>query len=101
MLSPMLRTTFVILALLSLLQAPTIAAPVPVNSYCFARELDDGRPRPPCIPLPPYTADICAAIDRYAQLWHLPPAYFARLVWQESHFDPNAVSYAGAEGIAQ
>lgn len=101
MLSPMLRIIFVIPALLSLWQAPAMAAPVPVNSYCFARELDDGRPRGVCIRLPTYTADICAAIDRYAQLWHLPPAYFARLVWQESHFDANAVSYAGAEGIAQ
>ena len=27
--------------------------------------------------------------------------FFARLIWKESRFDPNAVSPAGAEGIAQ
>ena len=101
MLSAMLRIFLVLLLLAGLWQAPAVAAPTPVNSYCFARELDDGRPRSVCVRLPSYTADICAAIDRYAQLWHLPPAYFARLVWQESHFDANALSYAGAEGIAQ
>ncbi|MGN6099591.1 MAG: lytic transglycosylase domain-containing protein [Devosia sp.] len=73
----------------------------PVTSYCFDRELDDGRPRHVCIRLASYTQDICTAIDRYAQLWHLPTGYFARLIWQESHFDANAVSPVGAEGIAQ
>ena len=102
MFGAMLRIVTVIIALLSLWSAPpAIAAPSPVSSYCFARELDDGRPRNVCIHLASYTADICTAIDRYAQLWHLPPAYFARLVWQESHFNANAVSWAGAEGIAQ
>ena len=31
----------------------------------------------------------------------LPRDFFARLIWKESRFDPNAVSPAGAEGIAQ
>jgi hypothetical protein len=77
------------------------AAPPPLKSYCFDRELDDGRPRPLCIRLVTYTGDVCAVIERAAQFWSLPSGYFARLVWQESHFDPNAVSWAGAEGIAQ
>jgi len=77
------------------------AAPPAVSSYCFDRELDDGRPRSICIALATYTADVCSAIERSAQDWHLPPGYLARLIWQESHFDANAVSWAGAEGIAQ
>ena len=78
------------------------SAPAPaVSSYCFDRELDDGRPRSMCINLASYTADVCTAIKRDAELWHLPPGFFARLVWQESHFNANAVSSAGAEGIAQ
>jgi soluble lytic murein transglycosylase-like protein len=31
----------------------------------------------------------------------LPVDFFTRLIWQESHFDPQARSYAGAQGIAQ
>jgi hypothetical protein len=32
---------------------------------------------------------------------HLPINYFLRLIRQESGFDPNSVSHAGAQGIAQ
>jgi hypothetical protein len=101
-----MRALIRILAIAGLmLGAPThtsIAAPQPaVSSYCFDRELDDGRPRTTCIRLASYTADVCGAISRDAELWHLPPAYFARLIWQESHFNANAMSWAGAEGIAQ
>src|SRR5664279_334474 len=81
---------------------PSMASPAPaVSSYCFEHELDDGRPRASCIDLKSYTADICAAIRRDAEAWRLPPGYFARLIWRESHFDANAISGAGAEGIAQ
>jgi len=31
----------------------------------------------------------------------LPIDFFTRLIWQESHFNSNAVSDAGAQGIAQ
>jgi hypothetical protein len=78
-----------------------MAAASPPTSYCFTRELDDGRPRRSCIRLGSYGADVCAAIERDALAAGLPPGYFARLIWQESHFDANAVSWAGAEGIAQ
>jgi hypothetical protein len=71
------------------------------DRYCFERTLDDGRPRPICIRLAHYSADVCRAIGVFAADFDLPPGYFARLIWQESHFDANAVSYAGAEGIAQ
>jgi hypothetical protein len=76
-------------------------AAVPPTSYCFTRELDDGRPRQSCIRLNSYGPDVCAAIERDALAADLPPGYFARLIWQESHFNANAVSWAGAEGIAQ
>lgn len=82
--------------------ASSLAAPAPVlASYCFDRELDDGRPRSSCIRLQSYTFDVCSAIERDAQAANLPPGYFARLIWQESHFNANVVSWAGAEGIAQ
>ena len=44
---------------------------------------------------------ICNLIEIHATLNGLPKDYFARLIWKESRFDANAVSYVGAEGIAQ
>ncbi|MBO6638620.1 MAG: lytic transglycosylase domain-containing protein [Roseitalea sp.] len=44
---------------------------------------------------------ICSLIARAAERNGLPPAFFARLIWKESRFDPLAVSPKGAEGIAQ
>lgn len=44
---------------------------------------------------------ICGLIEREAARNGLPPAFFARLIWKESRFDPLAVSPKGAQGIAQ
>lgn len=44
---------------------------------------------------------VCDLIEAHATDAGLPAEFFARLVWKESRFDPNAVSPAGAEGIAQ
>jgi hypothetical protein len=54
-----------------------------------------------CITQADYRADVCAAIATYARYWSLPEGFFARLIWQESRFDPAALSPAGAQGIAQ
>ena len=47
------------------------------------------------------TDGICAALDRSAADNEVPLDYFTRLIWQESRFNPRAVSHAGAQGIAQ
>jgi hypothetical protein len=44
---------------------------------------------------------ICRVVDKAAADNALPIAFFTRLIWQESKFDPNAESSAGARGIAQ
>ena len=44
---------------------------------------------------------VCDLIEREAGRNGLPKDFFARLIWKESRFDPNAVSPVGAEGIAQ
>ncbi|MET2832723.1 lytic transglycosylase domain-containing protein [Mesorhizobium shangrilense] len=44
---------------------------------------------------------VCNLIEAYADQNGLPRDFFARLIWKESRFDPNAVSPVGAEGIAQ
>ena len=54
-----------------------------------------------CISEAGYTADVCTAISSFATRWRLPEAFLARLIWQESQFDPLALSSAGAQGIAQ
>ena len=77
------------------------AAPAAISSYCFDRALDDGRPRHTCIALNSYSDDVCTAIETDAEASDLPPGYFARLIWQESRFDAGAMSWAGAQGIAQ
>ena len=56
---------------------------------------------PPGKSLPVTIGRICALIETHAGRNQLPPDFFARLIWKESRFDPNAVSPAGAEGIAQ
>ena len=46
-------------------------------------------------------AKICDALAAAARENNLPVDFFARLIWQESRFDPTAVSRAGAQGVAQ
>lgn len=58
----------------------------------------DGRS---CILAESYVADVCATIERAAAENRLDPGFLARLLWKESLFEPEAVSPAGALGIAQ
>jgi soluble lytic murein transglycosylase-like protein len=44
---------------------------------------------------------VCTLIAAQADLHALPRDFLARLIWKESRFDADAVSPAGAEGIAQ
>src|SRR5262249_53271695 len=39
--------------------------------------------------------------ERSASDYDIPSDYFVRLIWQESRFNPDSVSRAGAQGIAQ
>jgi catechol 2,3-dioxygenase-like lactoylglutathione lyase family enzyme len=50
---------------------------------------------------PVSTDTICSALAEAAAQNDLPTDFFARLIWQESRFDPAAVSRAGAQGVAQ
>ena len=49
----------------------------------------------------PSVDDICRTLGQAAAGNDLPEEFFTRLIWQESRFDPAAVSPAGAQGIAQ
>ncbi|MEM1360229.1 MAG: lytic transglycosylase domain-containing protein [Pseudomonadota bacterium] len=59
---------------------------------------EDGRV---CISGLNYIYDVCHALGTTAAQAGLDPHFFTRLIWRESLFDPNAISHAGALGIAQ
>jgi Transglycosylase SLT domain len=48
-----------------------------------------------------FAIKICVAAEQEAKANDIDPAFFARLLWRESLFDPNVVSNKGAQGIAQ
>ena len=51
---------------------------------------------------PPVSTDtVCQTLKSAAQANDLPLEFLVRLIWQESRFDPHAVSPAGAQGVAQ
>jgi len=50
---------------------------------------------------PAAPASLCEALAKAAASHDLPADFFARLIWQESRFRADAVSPAGAQGIAQ
>jgi hypothetical protein len=91
------RTALVIaLMVLCLPATPASRAQEGDGMTCHALEGRDV-----CISEASYREDVCSAIETFAGHWELPAAYFARLIWQESRFDPTALSPAGAQGIAQ
>ena len=58
-------------------------------------------PQPAPANSPPTSDDICQAIEQDAAENDLPVEFFARVIWQESRFNAQAVSSKGALGIAQ
>jgi hypothetical protein len=54
-----------------------------------------------CIRPEHFVYDTCNAIEVFSKRHGLDTGFFARLIWQESRFDPNALSHANARGIAQ
>ncbi|MGC1261522.1 MAG: lytic transglycosylase domain-containing protein [Jannaschia helgolandensis] len=92
----MLRATFSLFAITLALAVPVQADP---PSAIACSEGASGKRY--CIRPVSFEADVCLQIEAEARLNGLPPGYLARLLWQESRFDPNAVSPARAMGIAQ
>ncbi len=90
------RCAAVAVALTLGLQLPTQAEPGSEAAGDVSAEPppDAKGPRP--------TPDaICRTLAQAASDNDLPVAFFTRLIWQESRLDPEAVSPAGAQGIAQ
>jgi Transglycosylase SLT domain len=47
------------------------------------------------------TPSVCDVLASAAEANNLPVGFFVRLIWQESRFNPTAISRAGAQGLAQ
>ena len=55
----------------------------------------------PRLGAPSAIPDFCKVLRSVAVANELPVYFFARLIWQESRFKPDAISGKGAQGIAQ
>lgn len=62
---------------------------------------DAAKPQPRAPGEPPSRESICLAVQSAAAANELPIEFFTRLIWQESRFNPHAVSRKGAQGVAQ
>jgi hypothetical protein len=66
------------------------------------RDLPLPEPKPqPKLVVHHTTDELCDSVTEAAQNNNLPVPFFIRLLFQESKFKPDAVSHAGAQGIAQ
>src|SRR6266516_2761861 len=92
--------------------APPVVAACALPDSCVAQASagEPGEPRPaetgespaPTPSSVPAVGDsVCEALAAAAAENDLPIDFFTRLIWQESRFDPAAVSRAGAQGVAQ
>lgn len=80
-------------------QRPDISMDKPKEAECLYERSDGSSPI--CLRRESFNADLCRTIELLANSHTVPPAFFARLIWRESLFRPEAVSHKGAEGIAQ
>jgi Transglycosylase SLT domain len=74
------------------------------DALLMPRELPIPPPPLPRVPKPVVhrsPREICDTLAEAAHSNDLPAPFFIRLLFQESHFKPEVVSSAGAEGIAQ
>lgn len=86
----------------SVLVGLALVLPVPAFAQDPGVMCSDGRLGPVACIRPEHVAfDICQHIENASRRYRLDAGFFARLIWQESRFDPNALSPAGAQGIAQ
>jgi soluble lytic murein transglycosylase-like protein len=66
----------------------------------LAEPQENLQPEPSASPAP-LPQSICEVLTAAAVANDLPAEFFTRLIWQESRFRPEAVSHAGAQGVAQ
>lgn len=72
---------------------PSISPGISADESPHERDGDDARPLS--------IGEVCGALAAAARSYELPVTFFIRLIWQESRFNPSAVSPVGAKGVAQ
>jgi hypothetical protein len=67
----------------------------------LATNATSAKPKAEAKPARASPDEICRTLAQAAVDNQLPVEFFTRVIWQESRFDPEAVSAKGAQGIAQ
>ncbi len=88
---------FIGILLLAVVPHGTYAQGIESKNFCSSDTYGDVV----CIKPETFDVDLCTALEEFANRYTLNPAFFTRLIWQESRFKPNARSSADAMGIAQ
>ena len=79
--------------------AATQPVEAPGEKHCLYEAVESSSTL--CIRKSHFNRDLCHVLEHFSRERDLPPDFFARLIWRESLFRPEAVSPKGAEGIAQ
>jgi Transglycosylase SLT domain len=94
-----------LLAILVTAAPPVLAedtAPAPAAEPRSAETQAETNGTAVASPSPPAAPEtMCDTLAAVAARHELPADFFIRLIWQESRFNPNAVSFKGAQGVAQ
>jgi hypothetical protein len=75
------------------------AVPTPASQQEAAQRPASGNEQPTSAPSG--ASEVCRTLEQAAAESGLPVEFLARVIWQESRFNANAVSTKGAQGIAQ
>lgn len=94
-LGPSAVMRYVVAFLFALLASPLLAEPP--DRACTTTKWGQQE----CIRWDHFVHDTCLLIETVSARHKLDRGFFARLIWQESRFDPFAKSHANAMGIAQ
>lgn len=86
-----------VLLILAFLLLGNVGVAEPDQRYCSTGKWGHVH----CIRPEHFVYDTCNAIKVFSDRHGLNSDFFARLIWQESRFDQNALSHANARGIAQ
>jgi len=75
------------------------AMPPPASQQEAAQHPASGNEQPTSAPSG--ASEVCRTLEQAAAESGLPVEFLARVIWQESRFNANAVSTKGAQGLAQ